>query len=99
MWISIVSIVVTIVSIVYIYCGTSYLLYKMSCSFLSMLLMVVFNAFVSQARTDDVIQLIILTEKNDVQNPFVTAVMQGLSLVQTNNNGLTFNHISIVLDR
>ena len=52
----------------------------------------------SQARAADVM-LIILTEKNNVQNPFVTAVMQGISVVQTNSNGLTFDHISIVLDR
>ena len=53
---------------------------------------------ISQARTADVM-LIILTEKDSVQNPFVTAFMQGISVVQTNANGLTFDQITVVLDR
>ena len=56
--------------------------------------LLIFITFISQTSTADVM-LIILAEKNNVQNPFVTAVMQGISLVQTNNNGLTFDQISM----
>ena len=79
--------------------------FKMYCRNLSMDLalnwrvrFLIFLTLISQARTADVM-LIILSEKNNVQNPFVTAFMQGISMAQANGNDLTFDYISVVLDR
>ena len=57
---------------------------------------------ISQAKCADVM-FIVLTEKDNVQNPFVTAFEQGISKEQTDlsatANKLTFDHKSVILDR
>ena len=49
------------------------------------------------------VMFLVLTEKDNVQNPFVTAFEQGISDVQTSTstttNQLTFDQTVVVLDR
>jgi hypothetical protein len=49
------------------------------------------------------VMFLVLTEKDSVQNPFVTAFEQGISEVQTSTSTttapLTFDHTVVVLDR
>ena len=57
---------------------------------------------ISQSWSADV-TFLILSEKDNVQNPFVTAFEQGMSKVQTDTsstaNSLTFDQTVVVLDR
>ena len=45
------------------------------------------------------VTFLVLTEKDNVQNPFITAFEKGLSDVQAKSSPLTFDQTPVVLDR
>ena len=56
------------------------------------------NLFISNSMSADV-TFLVLTEKDNVQNPFITAFEKGLSDVQAKSSPLTFDQTPVVLDR
>ena len=56
------------------------------------------NLWISNIFGADV-TFLVLTEKDNVQNPFLTAFEKGMSDVQAKSSPLTFDQTPVVLDR
>ena len=67
-------------------------------NFTQKIILLTLNLFISSTLSAD-ITFLVLTEKDNVQNQFITAFEKGMSDVQAKSSPLTFDQTPVVLDR
>ena len=67
-------------------------------NFTQKIILLTLNLFISSTLSAD-ITFLVLTEKDNVQNQFITALEKGMSDVQAKSSPLTFDQTPVVLDR